>query len=436
MIERVVAADGNAGSPDPVRSARLIGDSGTAEATTPLEMKDLLQRLAELSREPADKQPNMTGGADSELTQRLSQRGQSLEQPSALESWPVVSNGASQPTSEETGTASTAAPPPLAATDDQLPLDQFSSLALDYAERVDPVDVQRRQWPAADANAASAVGQLEQVEQWLAELQRLEAQHGGLAPDQPIGDSLVLTGLLPAQERPSPEARRLTQSMASFAVSSQDVLVSRTGFTPAPVSAELVQQGSTGQFETVLLASLADESGLQSATNRVAESAAGTVPNSLMQQLAGTAPTPAEVRLHGPEARWGEQMLQALRDQVQTQIAQRSQHATIRLDPPELGSLDIQISHEQGKLSVQINAGQADIARLLTMLGERLRHELLSQNFSEVSVEVGSHSEQGRDGRQRHASAAGDEPIAGAKDSQQRGSGNARDPSSDILITV
>lgn len=417
MIERVLAAGNNADRPDPVRSARLIGGAGSAEAAAPLEMADLLQRLADLSRAPGNKQPGSAAGTETHVASEFEDLiqhpalipdhpSQSLEQQSGL--WP---SAAAQRMAEGDETID-----PLSSLDSERPVQG------EHLGRISPADLQQPQWRGADTLASSTVVQLEQAEQWLAELQRLEAQHG----------------LAPSQERPHSEARQLAQSMASFMASSQNALAPRADFTAASFRGELPLQSATGQLDTFLQASLqaglADELGLQNTTSRAVESPVSAVPSVLTQQAAGTTAAPVEVRLHGPEARWGEQMLQALRDQVQTQIAQRSQHATIRLDPPELGSLDIQISHEQGKLSVQINAGQADIARLLTMLGERLRHELLSQNFTEVSVQVGSHSEQGQGGRQRHAS--GDESIAGANDIQQRGRGKTRDPSSDILITV
>ncbi len=123
-----------------------------------------------------------------------------------------------------------------------------------------------------------------------------------------------------------------------------------------------------------------------------------------IQPQAGPVAAPGlavEARPVAAEARWGEQMLAALREQVEMQVQQRSQQATIRLDPPELGSLDIQIQHEQGKLSVQINAAQADVARLLNLLSERLRHELVGQHFTEVQVQIGADAEQGRQGRQQ-----------------------------------
>tara|TARA_R110000868_G_scaffold410008_3_gene696870 strand:+ start:18276 stop:19412 length:1137 start_codon:yes stop_codon:yes gene_type:complete len=107
------------------------------------------------------------------------------------------------------------------------------------------------------------------------------------------------------------------------------------------------------------------------------------------------------IRLQGPEAKWGEQMLNALRDNVELQVQQRVQSTTIRLDPPELGSMEIFLSHESGRLNVQITASQADVARLLQSTSERLRQELVGQHFTQVSVGVGSEGRSGQQHSQR-----------------------------------
>ena len=98
------------------------------------------------------------------------------------------------------------------------------------------------------------------------------------------------------------------------------------------------------------------------------------------------------LKLVAPQARWGEQMLNALRETVEIQVQQRFQQATIRLDPPELGSLEIFISHESGRLSVHISAAQTDVARLLAHSSERMRQELVQQNLLHVDVQVSSDS--------------------------------------------
>lgn len=141
------------------------------------------------------------------------------------------------------------------------------------------------------------------------------------------------------------------------------------------------------------------------------------------------------LKLQAPEAKWGEQMLHALRENVDLQIQQKIQSATIRLDPPELGSMEILLSHESGRLNVQLSAANADVARLLQQTSDRLRQELVGQHFVQVNVQVGADSggQQGR--RDQRATLPGEEPPLAARPAEQeqrRENGRARD----VLITV
>lgn len=150
--------------------------------------------------------------------------------------------------------------------------------------------------------------------------------------------------------------------------------------------------------------------------------------------------TPAQaadraLKLQAPDAKWGEQMLHALRENVDLQIQQKIQSATIRLDPPELGSMEIMLSHESGRLNVQLTAANADVARLLQQTSDRLRQELVGQHFVQVNVQVGADGG-GQQGQQRQRAALpGEEtPMAAQpyEQEQSRESGRARD----VLITV
>jgi flagellar hook-length control protein FliK len=139
------------------------------------------------------------------------------------------------------------------------------------------------------------------------------------------------------------------------------------------------------------------------------------------------------LKLQAPEAKWGEQMLHALRESVELQLQQRVQHTSIRLDPPELGSLEIFLSHESGRLSVQISAAQGDVARLLQHTSERLRQELVGQNFLQVSADGQPSQQHERQGRARLFDEA---PVmAGSLDAEQPEQGPAS-CSGDVLITV
>jgi flagellar hook-length control protein FliK len=141
------------------------------------------------------------------------------------------------------------------------------------------------------------------------------------------------------------------------------------------------------------------------------------------------------LKLQAPETKWGEQMLHALRENVDLQIQQKTQSATIRLDPPELGSMEIMLSHESGRLNVHLTAANVDVARLLQQTSDRLRQELVGQHFVQVNVQVGADSG-GQQGQQRQRAAlAGEElPLAARphEQEQNRESGRPRD----VLITV
>lgn len=145
-----------------------------------------------------------------------------------------------------------------------------------------------------------------------------------------------------------------------------------------------------------------------------------------------------QLKLQAPEAKWGEQMLGALRDSVELQLQQKVQSATIRLDPPELGSLEILLSHDSGRLNVQISAAQGDVARLLQQTSDRLRQELVGQNFLQVNVQVGSDAQSGQQGQQhsRWRQTQDEQPVAQAL-RLEPGQNDARQGAGDdVLITV
>ncbi|KIF51641.1 flagellar hook-length control protein FliK [Vibrio owensii] len=114
----------------------------------------------------------------------------------------------------------------------------------------------------------------------------------------------------------------------------------------------------------------------------------------------------AAVRVDTSSGKWGEQMMQVLQDRVTLQAQQNLQEAKIRLDPPELGKLDLLVRVEGDRLSVQINANTAATREALMQVSERLRTELQEQNFVHVDVNVGSDQGQERqahDGAQEEA---------------------------------
>lgn len=104
----------------------------------------------------------------------------------------------------------------------------------------------------------------------------------------------------------------------------------------------------------------------------------------------------ASMQIDTKAGKWGEQMMQVLHDRVTLQAQQNMQEAKIRLDPPELGKLDLLVRVEGDRLNVQINANAAATREALVQISERLRAELQQQNFVHVDVNVGSDQGKGQ----------------------------------------
>ena len=104
----------------------------------------------------------------------------------------------------------------------------------------------------------------------------------------------------------------------------------------------------------------------------------------------------ASMQIDTKAGKWGEQMMQVLHDRVTLQAQQNMQEAKIRLDPPELGKLDLLVRVEGDRLNVQINANATATREALVQISERLRAELQQQNFVHVDVNVGSDQGKGQ----------------------------------------
>ena len=299
------------------------------------------------------------------------------------------------------------------------------------------------------AEQAPAVELLADPQQWLLmmlnqQAVNVQARDSNAAAAPPLSSARVLTRLaagagvmqglnepLPLPDAPLMPGRAKQAEGERMALSlDSHVLTAGRGGAPAPVMTAA----------TAVINALAEGqgAGLSNAGAVSAEQVDATVTQPVLTGSTATSEPVLErgLKLVAPQARWGEQMLNALRETVEIQVQQRFQQATIRLDPPELGSLEIFISHESGRLSVHISAAQTDVARLLAHSSERMRQELVQQNLLHVDVQVSSDSrgQSSREqARQQHETAIAQAMIieeALMPDSVPKGYG------SDVLVTV
>ena len=155
------------------------------------------------------------------------------------------------------------------------------------------------------------------------------------------------------------------------------------GNAPAQPFEALLQQGAPA---TAVAAPAAREGERGAATPAPATpnlGLSGTVGNT-----ATSAPAGDTIKLNGPAQQWQEPLREALGERLQTQIGRNSEHATIRLDPPMLGRIEISIRHTAGALQVNVTASNSEVLRQLQGIGENMRSDLAQRQFTDVAVNI------------------------------------------------
>jgi len=111
---------------------------------------------------------------------------------------------------------------------------------------------------------------------------------------------------------------------------------------------------------------------------------------------------------------WAQQLQGALKARLQVQIDNRVQHATLRLDPPEMGKMDISLQIDNGRLNIHISASNHETLRALQQSCNELRQHLTEQYALQVNINVSSQSGQQQErGQQMYTPIKS--PDAGAK---------------------
>jgi len=94
------------------------------------------------------------------------------------------------------------------------------------------------------------------------------------------------------------------------------------------------------------------------------------------------------VALAGPPTAWRQTLQEALGDRLQMQLGRGAEQATIRLEPPQLGRIEISVRHSGGNLEVHIAASNTEVLRQLNTVSDSLRNDLAGRQYASVSVNV------------------------------------------------
>jgi flagellar hook-length control protein FliK len=161
----------------------------------------------------------------------------------------------------------------------------------------------------------------------------------------------------------------------------------------------------------------AAETTIRSAPQPGAPLFAGLVPATTESPAAAA----AAVKLPGNPDQWQQPLRDALGDRLQVQLQRNSEQATIRLDPPNLGRIDISIRHSAGVLQVNLSASNNEVLRQLNAIGDNVRQDLSQRQYTDVAVTVSATPR----GQQQGYADGGQGGRQPGREQQQRAPGRA-----------
>jgi len=124
------------------------------------------------------------------------------------------------------------------------------------------------------------------------------------------------------------------------------------------------------------------------AVDRTAPVGAGAPQVAVAVAAPAAQPAADTVKLAGPPTAWRQSLQEALGDRLHLQVGKNVEQAVIRLEPPQLGRIDIAIRHSNGTLEVNISASNGEVLRQLQTVSDNLRNDLAQRQYTDVAVTV------------------------------------------------
>lgn len=152
-----------------------------------------------------------------------------------------------------------------------------------------------------------------------------------------------------------------------------------------------LQDGQAADSSAAPLTAKDNASLLADSQRQAGQGDAGALPG-FRSVLANTAASQSGDALHlsGDPEQWQQPLRAALGDRLQLQLARNDDRAMIRLEPPNMGSVEISVRHSGGALHVNIAASHSEVLRQLNTIGDAVRQDLSQRQLGEVAVTVSS----------------------------------------------
>lgn len=130
----------------------------------------------------------------------------------------------------------------------------------------------------------------------------------------------------------------------------------------------------------------------KSLTSQVTQQLESSVNHSINQRSHDAPPIQFTAKVHvdntSPTSSMASQLNEIVKDKLDLQITTKKQSATIRLDPPDLGRVELKVKMEADKLYITVNASSNHTREAINQTVDRLRNDLAFHG--EVDVNVGS----------------------------------------------
>ncbi|WP_255754498.1 flagellar hook-length control protein FliK [Massilia sp. erpn] len=231
---------------------------------------------------------------------------------------------------------------------------------------------------AIDANNAAPTHPALLAAQAEQQARALAPQHGDAAARNALPLPPQLASQLQGQGQAAPQPA-VNERPAALPMALAGQAAAGTRENAAPLLAELntVQGGRSGDTQAAIKEAAGDAA------------LAGTGFKTLFANTALQNGAAADsVKLAGAPEQWQQPLRAALGDRLQLQLQRNSDHAVIRLDPPNLGSVEISIRHTAGALQVSLSASHGEVLRQLNTIGDTMRQDLSQRQYGEVAVTV------------------------------------------------
>ena len=209
--------------------------------------------------------------------------------------------------------------------------------------------------------------------------------------------------IIPVLTTPTNSNSNITASQATAQVNAGQYLPQQ-GYSPQFMPAGTVSssmpltEGTFQNFASIkpAIAALAADPSIREAVDSVQHIIAATS----RSQPAVTQWGPVSVSQAAPMMQQAQEMLSPLREQLRFQIDQQIKQAELRLDPPELGKVELNIRLDGDRLHIQMHAANPAVRDALLMGLDRLRIELAMDHGGQIDVDINQDGQHRKENQQ------------------------------------